>query len=650
MSGENKLSLEEQYIEKAKEYFSDEELVELSEIIEKTIYETSSTVIKLYKNWWRKQVIAQKWDLSDHINQDLKNNTTQVNGMTFDDLVDNFIDEKIKIEEIKKTTVTQTNEILTDVDSNEKEKTIEEIEIETSEHILKIKDYLSIFNDHLKSFKSLIKLLNSDTLEVWKKMVDESISEFESYLPLVNQSQLKLSVNIIEIELLKTNSNLSPEKQNYLDDLINLTNDWLLSIEKIVTFIRQSITNIREKIDIIEANIWVKKQNDIDEQSPLKEEGDLERKYTSQILNKLSESWDMPSVFSAIWQLEHYLSETSTGALSTKEKIKRLENPLIGINTSIFEKDETVKKLFKRLVEIKVKKVLETIKEEDYRAISKIPKNCFTDVMMILQVIVKKYLENKQDEVGNKNTIKSICDWFIIELDNVDFFSYITERKDFSKIEVHDILPILLRLRVPANLHEFFYDIAEIYFNDTKEKIRLTKFREDMDMQNLELSIIKIKNLISALKIEDPSTINDCIENINLSISTKVLINIETERMVDEYKKRSKDVAEIAKRMINNRTKPKTLKSDNPIIIEAEKKSKVFTDKKSPNVKLSEWYSMTPLNEILLKETIEELMKPYVSLPDNIKVVIKNYIKSYYVFLKNVYLKNSLKTSLNASK
>lgn len=90
-------TLEEQYIEKAKELFNDEELYKFSKHIEDAIYETSSTVIRLFKTWWEKQVIAQKKDLSDHINQDLKDSTKMINEKTFDDLMDEFINEKIKL-------------------------------------------------------------------------------------------------------------------------------------------------------------------------------------------------------------------------------------------------------------------------------------------------------------------------------------------------------------------------------------------------------------------------------------------------------------------------------------------------------------------------------------------------------------------------
>lgn len=464
-----KRTVEEEFIEKGKEFFSDKELVDLSDI-EEAIYETSSAVIRLFKTWWIEEVLSQKWDLSDHINQDLKNNKTQVNGKTFDDLVDEFIDAKIK--KLTEETVWKNENVLED--REEVTSKIDELINKIVNNTQIIKEFIITLEEQKEAIEWMWQAISWQTLKA-AKIVLETVKptflrdkkETEKLIEDITTASITIQTDKDELWI----------TQNHLDLIIN--SDWEYISDQEIEKVNNLIREIEKSINTYEKQITDEENKNLartilksqkNANANWKEIPPTESNEEIEIIWKilsLFENHNKSRVTTTINHLFRWIDTIINSRISLTWKKDALRNPMAAINPQFLNYNRDALSLLKDLAENRIKKSLEEI-ENNYNISFTIPKQYYNKIISILKEFVWKNMENVTNNVKQNLRIK--CKKFLFELN-----------KYSSNLEV-PIADVLSKIQIPENLHDDFKEIVNIYFKNKKDPQKvIPDFNEIID-------------------------------------------------------------------------------------------------------------------------------------------------------------------------
>ncbi len=92
------------------------------------------------------------------------------------------------------------------------------------------------------------------------------------------------------------------------------------------------------------------------------------------------------------------------------------------------------------------------------------PKKNQQEIIEILKTIVEYYLINR--EQSEKSKIKTICENYIIELNNLrtNIRLSITENQDKEEFFIYNVIPIIEKLWFPQKYYELLKRIAYFFY------------------------------------------------------------------------------------------------------------------------------------------------------------------------------------------
>lgn len=361
--------------------------------------------------------------------------------------------------------------------------------------------------------------------------------------------------------------------------------------------------------------------------------------YTEIMINMFE--WDEKLVaIGTIEFMNNYITNIISSEKTNNEKREFLRHNLFkAIKTWYIGNREKAIRMLKLISIIKINELLKE-NEEDVHTISYVPWRIKTKVLLKLGEILKKFWSNK---ILNKK----ICNNFILNLDQVTpkLLQYIVEKKNINDFKVVYIIPILQKLEIPAEAHDDFMRILDLYYLNSRETIKelsIGEKNETISQSNNHLQAqAHLKNAFD--KCKDKQELNTCnlvSQYVLNNIFWKISINIAA--IIQDYKQnppKSLEPIDITLRVQElNPSYKQPLHTTRPL---------------STNQKLNPSYKEQPLpiNQTLVidldnpkiksfcQDCTKEFLSPFV-VPNKIKKDLELFIHYYYYYAIWILVQN----------
>lgn len=425
-------------------------------------------------------------------------------------------------------------------------------------------------------------------------------------------------------------TNNEEESEGPLEDVLDYFEDkfgnniWLVSVLKqyVNELSSALISEKKHKISIPE-----KKQDEKTKNEELSEDEQLERKYIIELLWLFDNHDDRLLVKSTINHIYRHIRSTIMADISDAKKDAALKNTLWIVDLSYIKNNEKAKSLLNIIIWIKIKQLTKT-KKEEFNIINKIPEKSSHLVMWILKKVV-----------SIDYSYKAKCELFIEKLDEQipNLLQTIEKNQNPWIFKAEFIIPILLELDIPINLHNYFLEIVDIYFQDKKHTL-LNVTINDLYYSEAMLFLKK------ALSECEKRHLNEC-ETFVIYLQQKFIpwlaaeiIAKEREMEREEKQTKTSEVVSIISKMHQRSIRSK----------QAPKKGIEFLQKSTLDMKsdvdtrhpfLMDNSKLSPI-ERAYERSVNEVFEIFPYIPDKTKKSLKPFIKCYLNFIKTMSKKD----------
>lgn len=658
-----KESLENLFIEKAKWLYKRQWEEKLYHEIECIIHKISFDVLTASKMPLdEKQEEGRYSDITHFIPSNFKNDPR------LDSLINDFVQEKIK--SLNKQTREKTIKIL-EIDTVDKPKTLTDIVNEIKKYTLQIQHFNSILKKHKKDLAWLLNIINPTSLSVIVEIFDSIRQDYNSDVIVINDCIQKILFSSTSIKSQQDKVNQTPD---LYDNIYNEQWEFLFTIEIekikwIISEMNQIISTLEEKISDEERKIVA---NDIiDSQETTSEETSKEEidDFTF-ISNDPILKWFIEDILSIEWIISELVSSAIKElyrwtkdiiwdvSTSDDDKNKQLIKALNHIDLWFLNNNNKAFYLFKKIASFIITKSKDQFNlvswpqekhqtEEKSTIVFLMPKKNQKEIIEILKTIVEYYLINR--EQSEKSKIKTICENYIIELNNLrtNIRLSITENQDKEEFFIYNVIPIIEKLWFPQKYYELLKRIAYFFYIEEREnlfKLALLNINQNIKMT---LSLKDIENAISN-SILSPSiqkTCKNCLNYLIHNLPSKIIQNIIIEQEKLTEKTNSSDINANIKAIVrkaHNYLLDRNSSSSEPVDEILKEAQTVKESRASMHIWWQTELSSTPINQELFNQVIDNYLKQYTSIPPHIKAKIKIFAETYYFNIKSV-IENSKK-------
>ncbi len=660
MKVDRKESLENLFIEKAKWLYKRQWEEKLYHEIEKIIHKISFDVLTASKMPLNKEQEEGRYsDITHFIPSNFKNDSR------FDSLINDFVQEKIK--SLNSQTREKTIKIL-EIDTVDKPKTLTDTVNEIKKYTLQIQHFNSILKKHKKDLAWLLNIINPTSLSVIEEIFDSIRQDYNSDVIIINDCIQKILFSSTSIKSQQDKVNQTPD---LYDNIYNEQWEFLFTIEIekikwIISEMNQIISTLEEKISDEERKIVA--NNIIDSQETTSEETSKEEidDFTL-ISNDPILKWFIEDILSIKW----ITSELVTSAIkelyrwtkdiiwdvstSDDDKNKQLTKALNHIDLWFLNNNNKAFNLFKKIASFIITKSKDQFNlvswpqekhqtEEKSTIVFLMPKKNQQEIIEILKTIVEYYLINR--EQSEKSKIKTICENYIIELNNLrtNIRLSITENQDKEEFFIYNVIPIIEKLWFPQKYYELLKRIAYFFYIEEREnlfKLALLNINQNIKMT---LSLKDIEDAISELSSSIQKTCRNCLNYLIHNLPSKIIQNIIIEQEKITEQTNSINIEAITRAQVRNMhnlwlSRKFSSEPIDEVLKEAEEVIKLW---KSKPLIFPRKLSSTPINQELFNQVIDNYLKQYTSIPPQIKAKIKIFAETYYFNIKSV-IENSKK-------
>lgn len=410
---------------------------------------------------------------------------------------------------------------------------------------------------------------------------------------------------------------------DYFEDKFG-TNIWLLKV------LKQYVDELSTALTLEKKNKKStprKKQAEKIKSIELSEDEVLEKKYILELLWLFDNNDDILLVKSTINHIYRHIRSTIMADISDAKKDAALKNTLWIVDLSYIKNNEKAKSLLNIIIWIKIKQLTQK-KKEEFHITSKIPEKSSHLVMWILKKVVSIDYSYKEK-----------CELFIEKLDEQipNLLQTIEKNQNPWIFKAEYIIPILLELDIPINLHNYFLEIVDIYFEDKKHTLLNVTIN---DLYYSE-AILYLKKALSEC---EKKYLNEC-ETFVIYLQQKFIPwlaaeIIAKEREIEREEKQTKtsDVVSIIWKMHQRSIWTKQVpKNVNEYLQKSTLNIKSNVDTRHPF--LIEKSKLSPI-ERAFDRSVNEVFEVFPYIPDKTKKSLKPFIKCYLNFIKTLSKKD----------
>ncbi|MFK7780085.1 MAG: hypothetical protein QM490_02965 [Candidatus Gracilibacteria bacterium] len=459
------------------------------------------------------------------------------------------------------------------------------------------------------------------------------------------------SINLINeiLKIIEAKKALFTKNPKLRDNIYTKNEDFLAysDINKITSL----ITGLKQLISVFEEDISKEEDNELlQEVIKNKENLDsdiddgLETLYIEELLSMYN-GLDKNRVTSTIRHLYGRVDGIIGSDMTIGEKKKAFKNPLTALDPSYLENNQEAISLLKILVEIKIEKAFKA--KDKFSMVFTIPKKYQEQTYKQLKKIVEQFVENN----GNKKYIKKKCEDFIEKLDGVipNLLRSIEEKQNIAKFKFDYIIPILLELKIPRIFYNDFMVIVDIYHKEKRESLIELARREIHHINKLNISYLILKETVANYPPFVLDECEKCIISIQNNLPGKIAIDIAIEKEEQRAARDDLDknnLTDVIKRIHGfSLTRDQRIKPANPILekleINIEKQNQGISTRQPSVLQKNKTNNIT-LEQELLEKTTNHFLQQYPNIPELIKVKLKLFVDSYYLYIKSIMTENQL--------
>lgn len=465
--------------------------------------------------------------------------------------------------------------------------------------------------------------------------IQELQNKFES-LAQENQGNTELNIKWLMWQIssrvltIVHTTNSEEEREGPLLDILDYFEDKFDNNVGLVKVLKQYVNELSSALTAEKKNKVIapeKKQDEKTKSVELSEDELLERQYIIELLWLFDNHDDRLLVKSTINHIYRHIKSTIMSDVSDAKKDSALKNTLWIVDLSYIKNNEKAISLLNILIWIKIKQLNKT-KKEEFNIINKIPEKSSHLVIWILKKVVQIDYSYKEK-----------CELFIEKLDEQipNLLQNIEKNQNPWIFKAEYIIPILLDLDIPINLHNYFLEIVDIYFQEKKQTLLNVTIN---DLYYSEAMLYLKKALYECEKRH----LNEC-ETFVIYLQQKFIpwlaaeiIAKEREMEREEKQTKTSEVVNIISKMHQRSIRSKQApKKGNEFLQKSTLDMKSNVDTKHPF--LMENSKLSPI-ERAYERSVNEIFEVFPYIPDKTKKSLKPFIKCYLNFIKTMSKKD----------